>query len=501
MSQTPTSAADGEQLKDAVRRGARTAVAAQIVSQLISLAVLACLFRLIAPDDFGLVAMILPLLLLLRSLATMGLNVATIQRREISSAELSSVFWLNLSLGAVATALTAALAPVLVRFYGGRQELGLLTLALAGTTLVAAAGAQHQALLERGMRWVPLSVSRLSAQAAAGLAAVGAAFAGWGVWALVLQQYVELSVLAAAFWRLQRWRPLRPARGAAVTNLLALGGFFSAANLMSYLTANVDKVLIGVALGPRVLGWYSQAFNLMMKPGYMLTTPLAGIMLPALSRAVSQPATYRELLSAQSRLIAIVLFPAAAGLYVVAPEVMLVMGGPRWSAAGAILSALALALIAQGHVNMAATVFASAGRTGRLFAGAGVLAVIMCVIFAMAIWLGTTWGLAPEGVAQTVAWSYSLGLIGLTAGYMVYCMRTVGVPAWTWAQPILRPALAAVVMGIVVWTVRQITINLRWPPLPALIVLVAVGATVYAAVARRELGWLYGQLRQVGQKQ
>jgi len=492
-----SSVADTKRLKHRVRSGTRTALVAQVASQVVSFGVLACLYRQLAPDDFGLIGMVLPVLLLLRNLSTMGLNVVTIQRREITAGQLSSVFWLNILLGAVAAAVAAGLAPLVARLYGGRQELTLLTLALAGTSVAAAFGAQHQALLERRMRWTWLAATRLMAQLAAGAAAVSAALAGWGVWSLVVQQYVELLALASLFWYAEPWRPSGPRRGAAVTDLLALGGFFSAANLMSFLTTNVDKVLVGAAFGPRALGLYSQAFNLMMKPGYLLTTPLAGIMLPTLSRAAGQPAAYRELLVSFSRVISVILFPAAAGLFVVAPEVMLLLGGPRWSASGGMLSALALALFVQGFVNVAAYVFASAGRTARLLAGAGVLAGAMSAVTAAAVWYGRWRHLPVEQAVTLVAYGYSLGLTVLAVGYLAYCMRSVGLTAWTWSAPAARPLLAAVAMSAVVWGGRGWLLSMgTTSPAVTLALLVATGGIVYTALAWPDVRWLHRQARE-----
>src|SRR5689334_8808293 len=94
-----------------MRRGTRVVVAAQFASQLISLAMLVGLYRLIDPAEFGLMGMILPLVLFLRLFTSLGLNVASVQKQEISAQEISSLFWLNLAFGLLTAIVTAALAP------------------------------------------------------------------------------------------------------------------------------------------------------------------------------------------------------------------------------------------------------------------------------------------------------------------------------------------------------------------------------------------------------
>ena len=205
------------ELKHSVRRSAVAMAVAQIASQVISVAGVAILLRLLVPAEFGLVGMILPLITFLRIFATLGLNVATVQRAVIRSEEVSSLFWLNVLLGCVTAGVAAGVAPFLGAFYAKPQAAEVLrdlAWALAGTAILAALGAQHQALLERRMRLGPLGALRIAAQLGGMTAAVAAALAGWGVWALVVQQYVEFGLQAVLAWWTEPWRPTWPWRGA-----------------------------------------------------------------------------------------------------------------------------------------------------------------------------------------------------------------------------------------------------------------------------------------------
>ncbi|MHB9045246.1 MAG: lipopolysaccharide biosynthesis protein [Pirellulales bacterium] len=488
---TPLSPA---RLKHAVRGGTRTIAVAQVVSQAISLAVLASLYRLLAPGEFGLVGMVFPLLMFLRLFTTLGLNVATVQHGTLRPGQVSSLFWLNLTLGVSMGVVTAAAAPALAWFYS-TPELVPVTLAMAGISLTSALGAQHQALLERNLRLAPLAVARLAGQAAGGAAAVGMALAGGGVWALVTQQYVELAVLAAVLWAIEPWRPSRPGRGEPVSHLVRFGGYYTGSSVMSYLSTNVDNILIGCVLGSRALGFYSQAYNLMQKPVYLLTSPLVSIMLPALARGQRDPAEYRKLLLAFYRLIAVVTLPAGVGVLIVGREAMLVLGGPGWAEAGTILTVLAPAILVLGFVNVAATVFASVGRTDRLFAASTAMAAILCPMFGVGLWVGRWYDAAVLGVAC----SFSLTMLAMFAPFMLYGLRTVGVSARAWLASIRAAAMAAVGMGLVVLACRYGLSRVEGLPAVWLLAAeVAVGVAVYTVLARGEIRWFAEQLRQLG---
>ena len=150
-------------LENAIRGGTRAVVASQLLAQLISFAVLAALYRLIDPDQFGLLGMAIPLLLLSRIFATLGLNVATVQRRHLSDGQLSSLFWFSQIISLVVAAATATAGLFLAWLYETPVLRGLCAV-LAGTLIIAALGAQHQALLERKLRMGRLAVARLAGQ-------------------------------------------------------------------------------------------------------------------------------------------------------------------------------------------------------------------------------------------------------------------------------------------------------------------------------------------------
>jgi PST family polysaccharide transporter len=138
-----------------VRRGAGALARAQVASQIISIASLAILLRLLSPQEYGLVAMVVPLLLFLRIFTTLGLQFVTVQRSEISDAEISAAFWIQLAAGIAVAILTIVLAPFVGALYG-KPELAStlfhLTAALSCTSVVVALGAQPQALLERRLK-------------------------------------------------------------------------------------------------------------------------------------------------------------------------------------------------------------------------------------------------------------------------------------------------------------------------------------------------------------
>jgi len=468
------------------RRGVRVVVAAQIGSQLVTVVVLSVLYRQLGPGPYGLLGMVMPLLLLLRIGIAGGLDVASVQQDQLSDQQASVLFWFNQVLGAAMILAAVALAPALAWFYRAAAVVPL-TIALSGTSLPLALSTQHQALLQRRLRLGTLALIRLAAQIGGGIAAIATALAHGGVWALVVQQYVEVILVALAAWWAEPWRPQWMLRRAGIRPLVRFGGYYTLSSLMFYLTTNVDKILIGRFLKEDALGLYSQAFNLMMKPVNVVIAPLTGVMLPALSRAAGDPQRYVELLLGFFRWIALVMFPIGVGLIIVADDAMQVLGGSRWSGAGPLLAALGGSVLVQGFFNVLGSVLASVGRAKHLFYASAAIAATLAAAFCVGLWVGMWAGAPTLGVAA----SYSVAMVVLVfPPYMALCLRAVGASLRAWLAQLLPAALAAAGMGLAVAACHALLApHGAVPVLARLAAEIAVGVMVYAILAWREIRW------------
>ncbi len=115
------------------------------------------LARLLTPVDFGLVAMVTAITAIAAGFADLGLTEATIQRKEISHNQVSTLFWINVAIGLSFTLVTAAMAPVFARFYREPRLLGI-TFAVSLMFLIGGLRGQHNALLRRQMRFSAIAI-------------------------------------------------------------------------------------------------------------------------------------------------------------------------------------------------------------------------------------------------------------------------------------------------------------------------------------------------------
>lgn len=343
-------------------RGGMLVMASQVLRVLVQIGSTALLARLLAPADFGLVAMAGTLTMLFTMFADLGLTQATVQKADITPAQISTLFWVNAAFGALFTLLCVLLAPLIAWFYG-HPDLVPITAALALGFLITGLYAQHGALLNRRLRFKAVAIiAGASALISAGTAVV-LALLGAGIWALVAQQLTYALVTLVGNVIAVPWRPGRPRLAEGSGDLLRFGGNLSLTNLLIYVLTTLDRILIGWWVGERALGLYDRAGSLTALPNRLIIFPLGNVVIPALSRLQHDPAAYRRFYLEALEKLGMATLPPLLLLALLAPEAVAVLFGPGWEEAAPLLAFLAVGTLARPVGTTAGWLFISQGRT------------------------------------------------------------------------------------------------------------------------------------------
>ena len=299
------------------------------------------LARLLTPQDYGAVTMVTALLGFVIIFRDLGLSTATIQRETITHEEVSGLFWINVSLGLAIMLVIGACAPLVAWFYG-RPDLMWVTLAYAAIAPISSLGAQHQALLQRSLRYFSLAIRDLTALVAGLAVGVSGAWLGLGYWALVLMQATTAVVGVLALWWQSGWRPGPPRWVPGLAHLVKFGGTLTLSNLLGYLMQGLDSVVIGYFFGANGVGLYSRAQALLQKPLEQFMPTVMTVATSAFSRIAPDAARFEK---NALKLLSIV--ACAAGILVAlvigtADWVVALLLGAKWEGAVPILAALSL---------------------------------------------------------------------------------------------------------------------------------------------------------------
>jgi len=404
-----------------------TSQGAQFVMQSIATVVMA---RLLAPADFGLVAMVTAITGLGQAFADLGLSEATIQQPEISHSQVSTLFWINAAIGLTLTSITAALAPVFAWFYH-EPRLKDITLLVSLTFLIGGLRVQHDALLRRQMRFKSLAIRDVASYLLAVPVAITMAWRGAGYWAIVaLPLTLNLTQMSLS-WLMVRWIPGLPRRGAEVRSLIAFGGNVAASYLIFNVNRSADSILIGWYWGAGPLGLYSRAYNLLMLPVRQLGAPARSVAVPSFSRVHTDPDRLARYYLRIANLIMWITAPIFGFLFVAAVPVIVLTLGNRWRAAAPVFQVLAIFALGQLLLESTTWLLVSQGQSKRLLKL--MLIILPIIVEGYAIGL-------PFGI-KGVALSGSLVLLAIFPWILKFSFRGSNLTLQRLGKAILYPIL------------------------------------------------------------
>ena len=438
-------------------------------------------------------AMVATIMGFLRIFNEAGLSTATVQREEITHAQVSNLFWTNVGLGSVISFVLAALAPAIAWFYREPRLLSV-TVALCGTFILTGSTVQHLALLKRQMRFTMIAVIQVGSAAAGVLVGIVMAWRQYGYWSLVGMQLTTPFVAFVLTWWVSSWRPQRPKRGSGTRSMLNFGANLTASGFLWSLARGSDGLLIGRFYGSAALGIYSRAGALLTRPIDQAMAPLEAVFVPTLSRLQSQPERYRRIALQAYETVAVASFLFTGLLLAVAHPLTLVVLGPKWAEAAPIFAGFTLVAMYTPLGSVAGWLLSSQGR-GQDFLRLSVI----CSSVTLAAFLVSL----PFGpVAVAIAYSVSCLLISLPVSYHI-AGRVGPVTTWDlWRLFFVHSPLWAVVCGAT-WLSLQLVSNAS--PLKQLSVCIPAGllaGAIFIALyspSRRTVMNLLSALRELKQ--
>lgn len=459
-------------------RGGLVTLVMQGIKVVLQIAAIVVLARLLAPEDFGQFAMVAALLTLLELFKDLGLSTATVQRRDVTPGHLNTLFWLNAGLGLAVTLLMVALAPLLAWFFDERVLLDV-TPAVAIAFLFTGLSTQHLALLRRQMRFTTSAVLQVVAEFMGFIAAIAAAMAGLGIWALVIRRLAWAAATTAGAWFACGWRPGRPGRLADVRAFISFGGNTTAAMVVGQLTGALDKILIGWYWGAAPLGLFERSRRLVLLPIQNLNVPIGNVAFPALSRLVDQPKRYRATYLAAVERLAMVIAPLGGLLVAAAGPIIDLALGAQWSEAAPILSWMGLAAFYMPVTYALSWLYMSQDRTREMLRASLVGACLTIV----AILCGLPFG--AVGVAAAMGAS---GLLLRAPVLFWFAGRDGPVRTRDFYLVLITPVSAGLAVAAAVWALRRGTALDLLSSVMEVAVLallaMAVSLSVYAALPR-----------------
>lgn len=419
--------------------------------------------------------MVLAISALADQLTDLGLSQAVIQRKTVTHRQVSALFWINVVAG-LSLGIALALASPLVALFYGHDELVGIALVVAPSYLISGALVQHQALLQRQMKFGSVAARDVIGRTTSIVVAITLAALGAGYWALALMPVSGALARAVLVWSACDWRPSRPAKAEGLAPMLRFGGSVAAADLLGYVSRNADNVLVGRFGGAAALGYYSRAYALLLLPLQQVNQPVNVVAIPTLSRLLDQPSRYRAYYQAAVFTVSLLALPLVVLMALLADVFVTGLMGPTWNGVVPIFQVLAVAGFAQAVSSTAIWLWVSQGRADRMLK----LSMITRPLTVASFFAGLPWG--PLGVA----WAVSIASVVTAIPMLLSATWRSPVKPFDVVLAIAPAALATSVLAAVTVAVRA---AFDFGSFAELIAAGSAGTVAYVAVVLAVPSW------------
>ena len=352
--------------------------------QLLQLMILA---RFLSPAEFGLVAIMMVVIGFSQAFMDMGISNAIIHRQQISHHQLSSLYWLNIFSGFVLFGIVLLITPFIAGFY---KEPGLVEplIWLSTVFIIVAIGNQYRILCQKELQFNLMAKVEMTAAVVSLLVAVLMAVQGYGVYALVGAMLAQASVSSLLFLIIGLKIHHRPE---FLYHHHELDGFYSfglyqmGERSINYISAHIDKLLIGKFVGMEATGFYNMAWQLVIFPLSKINPVINKVAFPIYAKVQNDREALNRYYSLTVRSLSLVTVPILAFLSLYSSDVVLVVFGEGWEATATLVALLGFigilkALGNPGGAILLALGYANVGFWWNIFWAAVVTLAILIAL-------------------------------------------------------------------------------------------------------------------------
>lgn len=382
---------DSSSLDRSLVRGFAWTSGVKWTTQVLTWASTLVVVRLLTPEDYGIVGMAALFLGLVYMASEFGFGYAVIVLRDLTRQQISQLHGASLLFGSAAFLLTLLAAQPIGLFFDAPKLPAVI--AVSGVNfLLSAVRPIPQGLLQKDLRFRLLAMMEGGRALLTAAVTILLAVNGFGYWALVLGGVVGNAV-ETVWTAASRWVRVEVPRVAVIRKALALGGDVTGARFAWYAYSNADFLIVGKLMGQGPLGVYTVAWTLASLPVEKLTALIGRVAGPVYAATRDDPAQLRRYLLRLTEAVALVVFPAAVGLALVAAEFVPLVIGDQWQAGVLPLQILCLSVLVRSIDPLLNTLIFVLEETRF----AVKLGVTIAVLLPLSFLVGSRWGLA--GVA------------------------------------------------------------------------------------------------------
>lgn len=349
--------------KGLLMKGVAWIALARILVNLLAFASMIILARILAPEDFGLVAIATSVAAVISSVTELSLSQALVHHDEPKEPHFHTAWTLNLSRSVLMALVIAAAATPAAAAYGDTR-LATILLVLAGATVIGGLENPKLVTFERQLIFSQQFWLRVTEKVVAFIFAIGVAFAFQTYWALIVGSIAaQISRLLLSYILI----PYRPrASLAAYRELLSFSIWLTLGKAAQAINTRSDPLIIGFFVNSTILGYYSMSSRLARMPVQEGLGPMRQVLFPAFARMKHDLPRMRAAYLRTQALLCTLAFPISAGFAALAEPAIRLLLGDKWLPTVPIVQVITI-VVALGALNGVQQLALATGRTKSLF--------------------------------------------------------------------------------------------------------------------------------------
>lgn len=287
------------------------------------------LARLLLPEDYGLITLVTIFIAFANVFVQSGFNTALIQKKDADEVDFSSVFYLSLFVAALLYVVLFFTSPLIANFYRDPQLITVIRV-LSIILFFGAFNSIQNAYVSKNMMFKKLFFSSLTAILVSGIVGVIAAYMGYGVWALVIQQLSNQFMITLILWFTVKWRPRFLFSFKRVKVLFAYGWKLLASALLNTLYMDIRTLIIARIYSPAILGFYNRGKQFPQLIVSNIDGSIQSVMLPTLSAHQDDKLRVKDMVRRSIVTSSFIMLPMMVGLAVVAEPLVKILLTDKW---------------------------------------------------------------------------------------------------------------------------------------------------------------------------
>lgn len=300
---------------------------AQFVAFLVSI----ILARLLLPEQFGLIALVTIVTSILNVFVDSGLGNALIQKKGAADLEFSTVFFTNIVFCTFLYGILYITAPYIAVFYKN-EELTPVIRILGITLIISGLKNVQQAYVSKNLLFRKFFFATITGTILAAIAGIILAYKGFGVWALVAQQLVNITVDTCILWIIVPWKPKKLFSFSALKELFSYGWKLLVASLINTVYNDLRQLIIGKVYTPSDLAYYNQGGKFPRFISSNIDSSIDSVLFPVLAEKQDDITSIKAMTRRAIKISSYIMLPLLIGLAAVSKNLVIIILTEKWLA-------------------------------------------------------------------------------------------------------------------------------------------------------------------------